>query len=438
MKKVAGLFALLALLFCVQSAWAAQGKVNGVRLWAAPDHTRLVFDTSGPVSHKVFSLSNPSRLVVDVKNAHMAAELPRISANARYLLGIRHARWQKTDLRIVLDLKAKVRARSFQLKPNNLYGHRLVLDLEPKTGAAPKPVKQVESVSEKSERGRDLLIAIDAGHGGEDPGASGPSGIKEKDVVLKIARELERIVRQEPGMQPFMVRDGDYFLSLQRRREKAREAKADLFISIHADAFRDQRVRGSSVYTLSQRGASSEAARWLAAKENHSDLVGGVELDDKDDLLASVLLDLSMSATMEASREAADRVLAELRRVNKLHKRRVQHAGFKVLKSPDMPSMLVETAFISNPGEEARLSNKQHQKRLAEALLGGVRSYFRTYPPDGSWIAQNVPKKHVISNGDTLSEIAQQYSLSVRDLRQANNLRGDRIRIGQVLTIPGS
>jgi N-acetylmuramoyl-L-alanine amidase len=335
-----------------------------------------------------------------------------------------------------------VRAKSFILKPTNGYGYRLVVDLRAKDKEVrqqvAKVVKSGSGKSGKNGRGRDLIIAIDAGHGGEDPGAKGPNGVYEKNVVFAIARRLARLVDKEPGMWAVMIRKGDYYIGLRKRIHKARAAKADLFISIHADAFRDRRVRGSSVYTLSQRGASSEAAQWLAKRENRADLVGGVELADKNDLLASVLLDLSMSATMVASREAADDVLKQLRGLGKTHKRQVQQAGFRVLKAPDIPSMLVEIAFISNPVEEKRLKNPNHQERVAKALLTGIRNYFRTYPPAGTWMAQHTPRQHVITRGDTLSTIAQQYRIRVNDLRNVNKLSGDRIRVGQVLSIPES
>jgi N-acetylmuramoyl-L-alanine amidase len=324
------------------------------------------------------------------------------------------------------------------LKPNKQYGHRLVIDMESKQDVKPAVKVTAPVRGDKNKAGRDLIVAIDAGHGGEDPGAKGPSGVLEKTVVLAIARKLAQKVDAEPGMKAVLIRTGDYYIGLRKRIHKAREARADLFVSIHADAFNDPKVRGSSVYTLSQRGASSEAAHWLAEKENSADLVGGIGLDDKDDLLASVLLDLSMSATMQASREAADDVLKQLRGLGKTHKRRVQYAGFQVLKAPDIPSMLVETAFISNPGEEARLRDPKHQTRLAEALLKGIRHYFRTYPPSGTWMAQNTQRKHVIARGDTLSMIAKQYRVSLKKLRTANKLSSDRIRIGQVLSIPES
>jgi N-acetylmuramoyl-L-alanine amidase len=284
---------------------------------------------------------------------------------------------------------------------------------------------------------RDIIVAIDAGHGGEDPGAIGPNGTREKDVVLAIARRLQVMVDQEPGMRAGMIRSGDYYVSLGNRIRKAREQRADLFISIHADAFRDQRARGASVYTLSQRGASSEYARLLADKENASDLVGGVSLDDKDNLLASVLLDLSQTATIEASNDAAGRVLGGLRGVGQVHKVRVEQAGFRVLKAPDVPSMLVETAFISNPAEERKLRSSSHQNELAKAVMSGIRAYFEHNPPPGTRLARN-GREHIISQGETLVGIARNYRVNLQNLRDVNGLRSDAVRVGDVLRIPPS
>jgi N-acetylmuramoyl-L-alanine amidase len=284
---------------------------------------------------------------------------------------------------------------------------------------------------------RDLVIAIDAGHGGEDPGARGKKGTREKDVVLSIARRLAALVDKEPGMRAVLVRRGDYYIGLRKRMEIARKNRADLFISIHADAFKDRRVQGASVYAVSRRGASSEMARWLAARENAADLVGGVSLDDKDDLLAEVLLDLAQTATLEASNEVAGNVLTEMKRIGRVHKRSVQHAGFVVLKSPDIPSLLVETAFISNPSEENRLRSGKHQQKVAAAILGGVRRYFADNPPPGSLVAKNSPRRHVIRRGDTLSQLAQRYGVSMASLRRHNRLRDDNLLVGAVLTIPG-
>jgi N-acetylmuramoyl-L-alanine amidase len=283
---------------------------------------------------------------------------------------------------------------------------------------------------------RDVVIAIDAGHGGDDPGARGPSGTWEKSVTLQIAKVLAAKINAEPGMRAVLTREGDYFLPLRKRIDLARRHRADLFISIHADAFRDRRVQGSSVYVLSERGASSEHARWLAEQENASDLIGGVSLDVQDDVLASVLLDLSQTASLEASIDVAERVLQGLRGIGRLHKHRVESAGFAVLKSPDIPSILVETAYISNPEEEAKLRSTRHQHDVAEAILEGLRGYFVARAPEGTRLAS--ARRHVIGRGDTLSGIAQQYRVSLETLREANGIEGDLVRIGQVLTIPGA
>lgn len=416
------------------TVFAATVSINNVRIWAAPDSTRVVFDTSGPVNHKLFMLERPYRTVIDLKNAVMAGNTVQPDTKDQYLQSIRAAAKNKNDLRIVLDLKQHVSYKSFQLKPNKHYGHRLVIDLygqaveEPETQAVKREVTA-------SNRPRDVIIAIDAGHGGEDPGAKGPSGTYEKNVVLKIAQYLAGIINKERGMKAVMIREGDYYMSLRKRIKKARRHKADLFISIHADAFHDSRVRGSSVYVLSRRGASSEAARWLAETENASDLVGGVSLEDKDDVLASVLLDLSQTASLEASIDIADRVLKGLRGVGKVHKRTVQSAGFAVLKSPDIPSILIETAFISNPSEEKKLLSKKHRRNMANAILAGLRGYFRDFAPEGTLLAS---KKHIIVRGETLSAIAQRYHVSTDTLRKYNGLKNDLVRAGQTINIPRS
>jgi N-acetylmuramoyl-L-alanine amidase len=432
MKK---LIAFICLLFGLQ-VQAATLSVDGLRLWGAPDHTRLVFDTSGAVNHTILSLSNPDRLVIDIQNADLRVSLPQAAAEDRFVVGLRSASRNKSDLRVVLDLKQGISPKSFVLKPNSQYGHRLVVDLYGTSEEVSKTLTVKKSANQNTGL-RDVIIAIDAGHGGEDVGASGPSRTREKDVVLAIARKLKRLIDAEPGMRAVMTRDGDYYVGLRKRMAIAREHKADLFVSIHADAFRDPRVRGASVYTLSSRGASSEAARWLAESENASDLVGGVSLDDKDDLLASVLLDLSQTATRQASMEAADGIYGQLKRLGKVHGKRVQQAGFVVLKSPDIPSLLVETAFISNPTEERRLRDSAHQGQLAKSLLQGIRSYFHSTPPPGTYLAAKTPRQHVISRGETLSVIAQQYQVNLAALRMANGIAGDRIQVGQVLQIPG-
>lgn len=285
---------------------------------------------------------------------------------------------------------------------------------------------------------RDLIIAIDAGHGGEDPGAQGASGTQEKEVVLEVARRLAKRIEAEEGMTPLMIRDGDYYVALRDRLRKAREGEADLFVSIHADAFHDAGAHGSSVYALSQNGATSEAARRLARSENEADMVGGVRLDDKDDTLASVLMDLSQTGAIEASLAVGEEVLGRMGRVNDLHKSHVEQAAFVVLKSPDIPSILVETAFISNPSEEQRLNTTGHQEKLADSMMEGIRSYFRENAPPGTvWAERDFgPSEHVVTRGETLSSIAQEYRVSPQRLRTANGLNGDMVRAGVTLDIP--
>ncbi len=412
---------------------AAPVQVEDIRLWTAPDHTRVVFDTDGPVQHELFTLHNPERLVIDISGAQAKASLKTGNVSAGLISGMRAAMNTPDVLRIVLDLKQGVRPSSFILKPNREYGHRLVVDLYNKTDADKAAVVK-KTVADMKITSRDLIIAIDAGHGGEDPGAIGRHGTREKDVVYSIARRLKDLINKEPGMKAVLIREGDYYIGLRQRIDKARQLNADLFISIHADGFRDHRASGSSVFVLSNRGATSEMARWLAEKENSSDLAGGVSLDDKDDLLAEVLLDLSQTATIEASLEVADNLLGELKGIGKTHKSSVQQAGFVVLKSPDIPSILVETAFISNPQEEKKLRSKKHQQLVARAMLRGIQEYFGKHPPPGTRLA----RQYVVKSGDTLSHIALRHQVSLNRLRGYNGLKGDRLRVGETLRIPPS
>lgn len=433
---------LVALILLLLSPLALAANIEGVRLWTAPDHTRLVFDIDSSVEHRIFSLKKPERLVIDFEKTRVAGSFRADDLSNKHLKGLRHAPRQDGGMRVVLDLKQAVSPKTFLLKPSGGYGHRLVIDLYDKRGGNGKP--RVAKSEADIKKLRDVVVAVDAGHGGEDPGASGSlKRTKEKRVTLQIARRLKRQIDAQPGMRAVLTRKGDYYIGLRKRMALARARRADLFVSIHADAFRDKRVRGSSVYVLSRRGATSEAARWLAEKENAADLVGGVSLDDKDDMLASVLLDLSQSATQEASLSAARRVYRNLRSVGKVHGKRVQQAGFMVLKSPDIPSMLVETGFISNPSEERNLRSPQYQEKLASALMHGIKRYFHEAPPPGTLLArqerENRPKHHTIAAGDTLSHIAERYSVSLASLRTENRIKNDRrIRVGQVLRIPGS
>ena len=431
-------------LIAILSLWLAAGtaaagvEIQGVRLWAAPDSTRVVFDISTGVEHKLFTLHGPERLVIDLDNARLGAAFREAGIEGGAVRGLRAGKREGGGLRLVLDLDQAVRPKSFVLQPNHEYGHRLVIDLaQSGTAVGKAPANSAPRAVRTAPEGlRDLVIAIDAGHGGEDPGAIGKGKTREKDVVLAIARRLASHVNAEPGMRAVLIRDGDYFLSLRQRIDQARKHKADLFVSIHADAFHDARVHGSSVYVLSRRGASSEMARWIAARENASDLVGGVRLDDKDDLLTEVLLDLSQTASIEASMEVGAEVLKHFQKVGKVHKPSVQHAAFAVLRSPDIPSILVETAFISNPSEERKLRDARHQEQLARAMTAGIRSYFNQHPPPGTLMAMRDGRQYVVRSGDTLSHIARRYGVKVDTLRTTNGLNGDRLIVGRTLTIP--
>lgn len=434
----------LQLGFALLLAWsplAGAGEVRGMRVSTGAEHTRIVLDLSAPVEHRLFQLENPDRLVVDFSGARLAPgfSAPQAGAGNGLVRRVRTGVQNGRDLRVVLDLDRHVRPRSFLQPPGEGQGHRLVIDLPVEVAAAPAPARTVQAALPSTDR--DIVIAIDAGHGGQDPGAIGPAGTFEKNITLAVSRELARQINAHRGFRAVLIRDGDYFIPLHQRFRRAREAQADLFISVHADAAPRSSAAGSSVYVLSTRGATNEAARWLADRENASDLVGGVKLDDKDNTLAAVLLDLAQSATMKASDDAANYVLAALKRMGKAHKPAVERANFVVLRSPDVPSMLVEAAFISNPAEERKLNDPRHRQRLAEAIFDGVRDYFSMSPPPGTWVASNGaarPREHVVVRGETLSQIAQRHGVSLSSLRAANQLRGDVVRVGDRLRIPAS
>jgi N-acetylmuramoyl-L-alanine amidase len=374
-----GVFLLTTLL--LQPAGAVD--VRGIRLWAGPDNARVVVDLSGTAQHNLLQLHNPERVVLDISGAHLVKAAQSAPRAAGAVKNVHMSRGPSGNFRLVLDLDRPIQAKSFLSAPNAHYGYRLVVDLSA-ASRVDKPIKAKHAPSDA----RDLIIAVDAGHGGEDPGAIGKYGTREKDVVLAIARVLALKINTETGMKAVLTRGGDYFVPLRDRMRRARAQQADLFVSIHADSIRDRSIDGSSVYILSQRGATDEASRWLAERENASDLIGGVSLDDKDDVLASVLLDLSQSASLNASQVAAERVLHQLTQAGEVRKHEVQQARFMVLKSPDIPSMLVETAYISNPQEELRLRTPAHQAQLAAAIRQGVHDYFYANPPQGTRIAQ--------------------------------------------------
>ncbi|WP_312915149.1 N-acetylmuramoyl-L-alanine amidase [Stutzerimonas kunmingensis] len=445
----------------------AASDVQSVRLWRAPDNTRLVFDLSGPVEHKIFTLTAPDRLVIDVTGATLKAELDKLPLKNTPVASLRAGQHDADTLRVVVDLHAPVAPKSFSLAPNQQYGHRLVVDLfdqatsaraatqppataTPATPAAPvSPTLPAVKLPATASSKRDIVIAIDAGHGGEDPGAIGPGKIYEKHVVLQISKELQRQINADKGFRAELVRTGDYFIPLRKRTEIARKKGADLFVSIHADAAPRSAAYGASVFALSDRGATSETARWLADSENRSDLIGGagnVSLGDKDQMLAGVLLDLSMTASLSSSLNVGQKVLSNMGRITPLHKRRVEQAGFMVLKSPDIPSILVETGFISNPSEAKKLQTASHQQSLARSIHSGVRQFFHENPPPGTYVAwlrdsgkiASAPREHVVRSGESLAVLAQRYQVSLTSLRSANNLRNDVIKIGQTLNIPAT
>lgn len=428
--------AVLILFTLSLSLWLPQGNaavvVSSSRVWSAQDYTRLTLESKKAIHHNMFNLSNPDRLVIDLEGVSLGKTLKDLSTlignDDPYIKNIRVGRFKPGVVRLVLDLKAEVKPQLFVLKPVAEYGYRLVLDVYPahpvdplmalieqpkasvnETGdaatATSHPAEKTPATSEDEQsmaqntsidesgrtipstsrnlsemRARTLIIAIDAGHGGEDPGARGRHGSREKNVTLAIARKVKKLVDDEPNMRGVLIRDGDYFIPLIGRVAKARKMNADLFISIHADAFIKANAKGSSVFALSEHGATSSAARWLAKKENEADLIGGVNIAVKDPYLARTLLDLSQTATISDSMKLAKQVLHELGDINDLHRGRVEQAGFAVLKSPDIPSILVETAFISNPTEERRLNDNNYQMKLAKAILTGIRHYFAQNP----------------------------------------------------------
>ena len=410
--------------------------VNAVRLWRAPDHTRLVLDLSEAAEFSTLSLENPERFVIDLSQSRLTASLTALPLEGTPLSGVRSGIRQGADLRLVFDLSASVRTSAFLLPPNDTTGHRVVIDLFDKTPTEePEPVLSVESLESR----RDIVIAIDPVHGGEDPGALGPGGLREKTVVLQIARRLENQLAKIPGFKPMLVRTGDYYVSLKNRRDKARALEADLFVSIHADAFREKSARGASVYALSMRGATSTTAQYLADTENAADLVGGVELAEMDPMLAGVLADLSMTGTLDASLNLGALILEQIDGVARLHKKRVEQAGFAVLKSPDVPSLLIETGFISNPGEAERLATPAYQDKMARAIRRGIQSWFARQPPPGTllaWQREQGGREVTIAAGDTLSEIAERYGVTVASIKTNNGLSRDMIYVGQTLVIP--
>jgi len=385
-KKAFQIGVIAALLPWAGTAMAAGAELREARLTATGTSAQLTLDVAGTTTQKMFTLDKPRRVVIDLARTRKVRGL-RLPDGAGVVSDIRTGPQPGGTLRIVVELKAPAEARSTWMPETRSGRHQLIIsfgDAAPEADTTPRVVRAPHAPVDSD---RDVIVAVDAGHGGQDPGATGPNGTHEKDVVLPIARLLAERINTEPGMRAVLTRNRDEFLVLRDRIRRARVAKADMFISVHADSIANHEVTGASVYVLSERGATNEAARWLAERENAADLMGGVSLDDKDNTLASVLLDLSQSANISASMTAAQRVLTALDNVGQVRKSQVQQAGFVVLKSPDIPSMLVETAYISNRSEELRLKSSKYQSQLAEAIFTGVRTYFDQNPPAGTRFA---------------------------------------------------
>ncbi len=440
---------LLAILTLAAPLVAASEVVRAVRVSQDAAHTWVAFELSRPVQHSYLTLANPDRLVIDLRNTVLKTDLGSASLQGSPVARLRSGIRNGTDLRLVFDLSRKTPARvSWQ-------DNHLIVELS--NGAvgagtqasqappAPEPhVTMPPPVLSAAGGNRDVVVVIDAGHGGKDPGAIGPGQLREKDVVLAIARELAALFERERGYKAVLTRKDDRFLPLGTRRDLARRAQADLFISVHADAFTNPKARGGSLYALSTRGATSTMAAFLAASENNADAIGGVSVKGKDDSLIKVLTDLSMTATLDTSIRIGNEVLQSMGKVAHLHSRRVEQAGFMVLKSPDTPSILVETGFISNPEEARKLATRSYQRQIARAIFDGVHRHFSLAPPAGTYLAAvkrglngSGGLEYTIARGDTLSGIAQRYGVSVASLQAHNNLSSPgHIRVGQRLVIP--
>ena len=423
----------LLLLMLGSGIVVAANQVQGVRVWPSPDNTRVVFDLAQAPQHNSFTLDKPDRLVIDISNIKDGSALPAISGESALIKAIRSS-GNSQRLRIVLDLSKSVNANVFALPPTPPYGHRLVVDLPDEQSVTTQPPPPALRAA------RDIIVAIDAGHGGEDPGSIGPSGYYEKNITLPIARQLAQLINKQPGMKAMMVRTNDYYIHVNKRTEIARGQQADLLVSIHADAFTSPQPRGASVWVLSLRRATTEVGRMLEQTERHSELLGGVAEIIKDSAneryLAQTVLDLSMNHSMVTAYQAANEVLQELGKVAHLHKREPQAASLGVLKAPDIPSILVEVGFISNPQEEKQLKASSHQTKLAQSLFTALKRHFEKSPPADSLFAQQRARQHRVGPGESLSLLAQRYNVSVDDLRSANRLTSDSIRVGQTLRIP--
>ena len=432
--KRIGLFC--ALYFMVTHSWSA-ALLKDVRMAKHNNQVRLVLDLDSNVNTHVFSLQNPHRLVIDLENTILSKSIKKDNLQNNFIRDIRFGGGVKEALRVVLDVARITKFTHFMIPGNQTQNTRMVVDI-----SFPENSSKLSQNQVSSDLLRDIRIVIDPGHGGKDPGAIGPNGTWESVVALAVSQRLAEQINKTQDMRAFLTRSGDSFVPLRDRMEIARERKADLFISIHADALdNNPRVRGASIYTLSDKGAVDEASKRLAKRENEDISIGDVSLSGKDDSFASLMMDLSQGATNEASLEIGEFVLTELSRVISIRKKKVQQSGLLVLKSPDVPSILIETTYISNPNEEKKLKDRNFQNKLANAILKGVRNYFLVNPPEETKFAKNLQNQsrtisYIVRRGDTLSEIADLYSISLSVLRRFNQINGSNIKIGQTLQIP--
>ncbi|MFD2165528.1 N-acetylmuramoyl-L-alanine amidase [Thalassotalea euphylliae] len=425
-----------ALTFFVSVSAFASNTIKGVRVWPAPENTRVVFDLAKTPDYSYFSLSRPDRLVIDFADSKNAVQLANLAKNDKRIERVRTSKPKKKGgTRIVLELADSYQLTIFPLAPAGQYGNRLVVDLYDK-----EKINNVEKVAKRTPKSdRDIVIGIVAGHGGEDPGSIGPKGTYEKHVTLAIAKRLEALIKKQKGMKAVMIRTGDYYVPVGRRSEIARQKKVDFLVSIHADAFYTPKPSGASVWVVTNKRVESELSKWLRNRSKNSELLGGgggVIKNTKDDNLAITLADMNKEHSLSVGMSVAHDVQSHLARVTKMHKKRPQHGNFGVLKSSDFPSILVETGFISNPKEERNLNSGKHQQKLANAVFNGIKKHFLENPPMGTYFAKMGYRKHKVSRGESLSLLAQRYNVSVGELKSANNLKSSTVRIGQTLRIP--
>lgn len=438
--KQLSLLIISFLLIVFSSLSFAKNTIEGLRIWPSPGATRLVFDLTDTPTYTYFTLNRPQRLVIDIENTPKNFDFSTIVNESELVKKVRYSTAKDSQsVRVVIELNKNLEKNIFALPPTAPYGNRLVIDLNDPDPLAPKIV-----LNSKSTTDRDIVIVIDAGHGGEDPGSTGPGGSNEKNITLAIAKRLESLINQEKGMQAVMTRTGDYYISPDKRPEFARKHKADMFVSIHADAFTTPQPKGASVWVLSMKRANTELGRLLEETERHSELLGGaaeiIQDTPNERYLTQMFLDMSMDHSLRKSYDVSWDMIKHLKKVTQLHKEKPQAASFAVLISPDIPSILVEMGFISNPQEEKNLNWSTYRQRLAQSLFNGLKQHFTGSPPDGSlWAKWKQEKRtHRVRSGESLSLLAQRYNIQVSTLKKANNLNTDMVRIGQILMIPST